>query len=321
MLLVTFALASCSDRQQLERDLAKFQQRTAAVLESAPPQQAPLPLLSYPSAAQTRITVEQINLRLTDFYALQGCPVTTLIAQRNTALGKVQLPSQRYVYEVNLIAGLKDCISQQDEDAKKLPLNHWLAAKQRQLPKIWADMIQNSAEIKRTLSTNDGFIEGTAKDNFSAYYQALLFLSELKRAPSAEIGLIEQHLQALHRTPLLSRMAHTQNLLSARLTQTTDWLEAETTELSCDRPSKKQQITRLENVFNHYFVNQIQAVAAKLNEYHYKLAPLLNTLIASGELSPEFVKLLTNQQQSFKNYQQAMSEHIIIWQSIFKTCH
>ena len=320
LLFIGCLLAGCRTQYQLADNFETYLKRVASVLEVSPPPDGEAPLLSYPEKSTLTVEREQISIRLTEFYSLQACPVNSLIAERNTALGKLQLPSRRYVYEVKLIKGLQDCLKRQSDENASLPLKNWLALKQRQLPEAWADVVQNSSEMKRAMASNSGYISGTQDDNFAAFYQAFIFINGLHQSPSEDINAIEQQLKIINKTPLLARMWASQALLLEKLKRSSEWMGQHTASLSCERPSKKQQIERLENVFNRYFVTQIQAVASKLNDYHYKLLPSLNYLAQREELADSFKLMLKQHQNTFTDYQDAMAEHIKIWQSILNTC-
>jgi len=65
---------------------------------------APLPL-----GNELRIPYEGERLSLVDVPALYDCDLSSLIGLRNAPMGRVQRPSQRFAYDLGLIAGIDAC--------------------------------------------------------------------------------------------------------------------------------------------------------------------------------------------------------------------
>ena len=317
---LTLSLCACSFAPELESDLSDYQSRLANVLEQAPAEQPASPILSYPDKSSLMTNIPDVTIRLTEFYALQSCPVATLIAERNTALGRIQLPSVRYHYEVALIAGLEDCL-QRHEDAKtKQQLQQWLEQKQHALPKVWVALVQSSQEMKMTLSSNSGYLTGDAKDNANQVFQALTYLVSLPDNPQATIADTEFHLKTLRDNPLPAKLWRTQTMIAESLTSTTKWLEQQQQDLHCDSPQQEQRMSYLRNVFQLFFIESIQPLAAALNAYQYRLAPIVDTVQNTGIFNASLLEYLNRQTQGFADYQNAMREHVQLWQALFKQC-
>ena len=99
-----------------------YQQRMATVLKKDKPAFIVSNLPPYPSLKTLEGGVNETSIKLTEFYQLQHCHLATLIAERNTSLGKLQLPSIRFHYEKQLIQGLQECIKQTNEPELKAQL-------------------------------------------------------------------------------------------------------------------------------------------------------------------------------------------------------
>lgn len=322
---------ACSDQQKLAENLSEYQQRVSTILDTSPLQPSNSTTLSYPSIRSLKKQIPEISMNLRDFYALQGCEVMSEIAQRNTSLGRTQLPSSRYLYEVSLLQGLVECKSQVAEQKVKDQLAVWINAKTSNLPLVWADLIQTSLEVKLTMSSNEGFITGDANDNISQVYQALSYLIDLENTPQANQALLEQHLKTLKQSPLLAKMWRSQLLLADQLSKLSDLLTkvtahpinqaTEQTQLwSCGDNKQKTKVVYLNNVFSLFFLEQIQPVASALNNYHYKLSPIINKLIENKNLSLDFKTIFEQQNNAFEAYQLVMKDHVVLWQSLLKQC-
>ncbi|HCF78580.1 MAG TPA: hypothetical protein DER52_02715, partial [Glaciecola sp.] len=110
LLGVIALLTGCQPHQSLPSALDEYQTRIHRVL-AIPEQPTNIGItLNYPEASQRSITIPGTIMPLAEFYAISGCELAPLIAQRNTALGKVEYPSRRLVYESTLLHTLTNCI-------------------------------------------------------------------------------------------------------------------------------------------------------------------------------------------------------------------
>lgn len=318
-LLISLQTA-CTDPQKLADNLEEYRSRVASVLNYSPAKGAQVSPLSYPSIRSLKKNIPEISINLRDFYALQDCEIMTQIAQRNTSLGRTQLPSTRYTYEVSLLQGLSDCAAHINDAEVKQQLTLWLDAKTENLPLIWADLIQTSEETKLTMSINDGFIHGDQSDNFNQFYQALSYIVDLETQANSNIEILEYHLKTLKQNPLLARIWRSQQLLINQLLLLSEEIKQHTKEFNCATSKQQTTANYLNNVFKLFFIEQVQPAASALNGYQYKLLPLLEHLNKSEVIDAVLKKLLSEQRQQFDRYQAVTFEHVQIWQQLLKQC-
>ncbi|WP_340677378.1 DUF3080 family protein [Paraglaciecola sp.] len=318
-------LSACQPFEQLNENVQDYQQRMARVLKQDKPAFIVTYLPAYPPLKEFEHSFNQPNIKLTEFYQLQHCHLATLIAERNTSLGKLQLPSIRFHYEKQLIQGLQECIKQTNEPELKAQLQVWLQLKQQNLPLSWADMLQKSTEIRQALSANQGLIAGGPQDGLHETLAAFNFLLASQQQDIIANKELEQHLHKLAQFALPSRLWRSQNLLTKNLNKTTLWLTQHGAADFCSvKPpnNSKKEIEYLSNVFQLFFIEKIQPIASQINHYHYKLSPIIELLLKHPNLAPAFKRYLSQQhQQGFADYQLATQQHIELWQLIFKNCH
>jgi hypothetical protein len=325
VVFVLVLLSACQPFKQLSTDMQDYQQRMATVLKKDKPSFVVTNLPSYPSLRQLESSANETSIKLTEFYQLQHCHLASLIAERNTSLGKLQLPSTRFHYEKKLIQGLQECISQTNEPKLNAQLQVWLQIKQQSLPFSWAAMLQKSSEIRQALSANQGLIAGGPQDGLHETLAAFNFLLASQQQDIIDNKELEQHLHKLEQFALPARLWRSQNLLAENLKQTSLWLKQHGAVDFCGvKPpyNSKKEIEYLSNVFQLFFIEKIQAIASQINHYHYKLSPIIELLLKHPNLAPAFKRYLSQQhQQGFADYQLAMQQHIELWQLIFKNCH
>lgn len=309
-------VASCSKNNQLEDIIQQYQSRLSNII------QQPLTIshssytLSYPKMAELKADIETVNIDITTFSHLQSCGIANHIATRNTALGKIQLPSVRYIYEVKLIHELKRCM--QTAADLTSPLSHWLEIKQSNLPLVWANLVQTSIEMKYALTGNTGYLHNEIKGEQTI--NAIRYLTALYETPDDNPQLLESHLATLKQSQLPAKIIRSQHLLTTELNNTTQWLKHHTASITCESDKQKKQVLYLANVFRLFFVDQLQPLAGRLNNLQYHLLPLWEIWLSNPHVNQRFKMLLQQQTTSFTHYQSSIQQHVKYWQVLFKKC-
>ncbi|WJG07974.1 DUF3080 family protein [Aliiglaciecola sp. LCG003] len=313
-------LGACTT-ESIDSDLMKYHSRLANILQVDTKQQDRHNTLTYPKASVLAVDIAQTSINLRDFYGLNNCSVMTLIAQRNTPLGKVQLPSSRYIYEVKLIEGITACLASTSSPEQAKLLNQWLVLKQRNLPLVWTNLLQNSIEVKQAFSSNRAWLKMSDQSDLHGVQQALDYLLQLHQSPKANPEHLENALNQLRKAPLLAKMWRTQLLLSNELSHVSALLDENNDKLHCHSAQSKQQVEYMKNVFQMFFIDRVQPLAGQLNQFHYSFEPLISTLIDKPQLSPSLKQYLQARMNDFAHYQQIMSQHIHYWQTLLARCN
>ena len=312
----------CDNSHSLQNHLQDYQQRMANVLEVESPDSLTISLPPYPSLRELKQNIPATTIKLFEFYNLQHCELYSLVAERNTSLGNLQLPSTRYLYERHLLDALQQCIMNTSDSKLREKLESWQQTKTQQLPMVWADLIQLSNELKQGFSANFGLIEGNEQDGLSQSKAALHYLIQIDKNKHINSAELEKHLQYLRNNPLPAKLWLSQLTLTKHLNQSTLWLLQHTDNLECSGKGSKKKVKYLSNVFQQFFIEKIQPIASQMNHYQYQLSPILKDMLAHPKLSPIFKRYINqSKQQGFENYQVAMQQHIHFWQNFFERCN
>lgn len=323
--LIILGISGCSDHNKIARDLDTYSDRLQSYTGITLADKEFSYHLNAPAKSDLKQEVAAISINLRDFHALNDCPLNQLIAERNTALGKMQLPSTRFAYESELIIELIRCTQNLQDNAEKSELvarlNSWTHDKQQQFPIVWANLITQSNEVYTYFTRATGFISGNASDNFQATKQALRFLLKSQTEHPVDLTELELHLQQLANSPLLARKWRTQLLLTQKLNHISPLLKEYLTTNHCQTLQDKQSIEIMQNIFRKLFAESIQPLAGELNKYHYQLTPLIEQLILSPYFTESFgVYLNRHNEVNYKAYKESMKTHIKLWQDIFTRC-
>ena len=357
-----FALLGCFGGSTVKQSIDDYAARLSRVLDTPLPDSfndkitTPLPKLA--DSATLKHAIEGVSINLREFYALQDCELGTVVAERNTSLGKSQLPSQRLVYESKLLNVLKSCEaaltkeneSNQRNAALAATIASWREQKTQDYSKTWANLVQGSQELRLALNTPERlFSVENNKDALSSvnalYYinnlsNKELLLSDVYSSNTAssdteteatnennsesiiESSELEQQLKIIRSARLPATLWHTQQTLTQNLSLLTDMLETELDAVSCPEGRASDKAKILRNVFYLFFIEEIQPVGSLVNQYHYKLAPLWEDWLAQPSLHEEFKRYIRQQSQDgFNQYSSVMKAHVNLWQGFLGRCN
>ena len=357
-----FALLGCFGGSTVKQSIDDYAARLSRVLDTPLPDSfndkitTPLPKLA--DSATLKHAIEGVNINLREFYALQDCELGTVVAERNTSLGKSQLPSQRLVYESKLLNVLKSCeaaLTKENESNQRnatlaATIASWREQKTQNYSKTWANLVQGSQELRLALNTPERlFSVENNKDALSSvnalyYINSLsnkgLLLSDMYSSNTAssdteteatnennsesiiESSELEQQLKIIRSARLPATLWHTQQTLTQNLSLLTNMLETELDAVSCPEGRASDKAKILRNVFYLFFIEEIQPVGSLVNQYHYKLAPLWEDWLAQPSLHEEFKRYIRQQSQDgFNQYSSVMKAHVNLWQGFLGRCN
>ena len=357
-----FSLMGCFGGSTLKQSIDDYAARLSRVLDVPLPDSfndkitTPLPKLA--DSATIKHAIEGVNINLREFYALQDCELGTVVAERNTSLGKSQLPSQRLVYESKLLNVLRSCEaaltkeneSNQRNAALAATISSWREQKTQDYSKTWANLVQGSQELRLALNTPERLFsvennrDALSSVNALYYINSLsnkeLLLSDMYSSNTAssdteteatnennsesiiESSELEQQLKIIRSARLPATLWHTQQTLTQNLSLLTNMLETELDAVSCPEGRASDKAKILRNVFYLFFIEEIQPVGSLVNQYHYKLAPLWEDWLAQPSLHEEFKRYIRQQSQDgFNQYSSAMKAHVNLWQGFLGRCN
>lgn len=300
-------LGAC--QPSVQQRLDDYASRLGNVLKHSPPKVALPPPLQLPT--RQRYQAEEVNINLRDFYALRDCRLYSLVAERNTALGKLQGLSQRYIYEQRLLDALDECRQGPLNAELSAKLQQWQSSKQQALVPLWSALLDDS-ELRSSLAGNrqqqapeEGMLDSsrTALD---------YLLAVAPYADGQQSQQLESHLQALHQGQLPARWYQTRRIFTAYLNALNPWLEAQN--VRCQTETAQY----LSNVFGLFFIQNIQPLAGQLNHYQYELAPRLTKLYDAGPRSIQY--WLAERDVEHQAFSSALQTHVTWWQKLFKQC-
>ena len=317
------SLASCTQKPWLQTTLAEYQSRLANILEAEPPSLNPPKVSTTEISKQNytpKVNSAPLSLKLREFYNLPDCGIKPIIAERNTTLGKIQAPSQRYLYEVRLLHALQQCLTINDGE-HQLELQAIVSDKERALEESWRQLLLASEElVTARYSTTAHF--NNKVDHRTAVQQ---WQSLLEYAPSTLRGSnyqlrdeqsIETLLHAISKFKTPAKLHNDMQLLIAMLPEITRYLEENSKALRCNSTAKDEKKAEyLHNVFNLFFIQKIQPFVGKINDWYYPLSEIFEKLEYNETIESSLSSELHD------NFIASIKAHVVQWQAFFERCN
>lgn len=321
-----FGLSSCTHQSKIEASFTKYADRMANILD-VPPASLISPALSSPDDTLPRkVDLNRKNnetISLITLARLNQCGLGPLIAERNTSLGKTQLPSTRLAWEANFLKQLNYCSGQSLDETTKAVIADMLRTKTNNWENQWSQFIQTSVPVRQSLQQNVPFIQGE-NDGLADTMASLKFLYSLGVYSNNESNKsrseLERHLQNLNRYKLPASAWRTKKYVGDNLTILTNWLTLHVDMETCATDYKfNEKAEYLRNVFELFFVNEIQPITGKLNSYLYNINPVIQEVIRRESIDPQF-RAWVQKKMNDEDYKNSMQQHVKYWQKLFKVC-
>lgn len=327
LLLVWQVLSGCGKKPYLLETMETYAQRLSNVLDTEHPVSFELKdaLMSDIAYKQKTVETEKMpaliseTIQLREFYDLPDCGLKPLIAQRNTTLGKIQSPSQRYLYEVLLVKTLRQCLVKNEKHSEAL--QQILKIKKQVMFHSWQLFLHNSKEIASAINSPHSHFRDSENHDYAlqSWLQLKNFSPALLSSSNdveSQGAALEQHLKTINDYKTPAKLLNDYTLVQYWLPEITQFLEAETADFTCVPKREKQKVQYLRNVFHLFFIEKIQPLTSKMNKWYYKQVPILEDLEVVSNDRP----LAASLPQIKVNYDKALLDHVQFWQQLFKRC-
>lgn len=318
-------LGACSDAPEGLETLAQYQQRLSNT-QDLPPLEVEL---AYPQrmpvARELRHEVERLSMSLLDAWRLDECPAGALIAERNSALGRLTDGVLRYYNDLKLLEALRLCVVETTENtAWQLRLNEAINAKQEQLPLLRQQAIATDDALRHSLSpaatplasADDARLAPTI-----AAFDVVLTVFEYRQVgdPLPDINQLEDALENLQNSsylPAYWRALHDKQEYLAALAPLLDGVSQRAGCLSKGTP---QRAEILRNIFTKFFAGELQPQLAGFVSQGYQVTPVLERLLAQNT-HPQLTEYLNHLASLPMQLTTTTRSHAEQWQAFFRDC-
>ncbi|RUO65400.1 Protein of unknown function [Pseudidiomarina planktonica] len=318
-------VSSCSDYPDGLETVAEYQQRLTYA-QDLPPLEVEL---AYPKrmpvARELNSDIERLSLSLIDAWRLDECPAGALIAERNSALGRLTDGVLRYYNDLKMLEALRLCAADVTENSTwQVRLTAAINAKQEQLPQLRQQAIATDDALRHSLSpaatplasADDARLAPTL-----AAFEVVLTVFEYRKTgdqlPSFE--QLESALENLQNSSYLPgywRSLHDKQHYLAALAPL---LTGVSERAGCLSKGTPERAKILRNIFTKFFASELQPQLAGFVSQGYQLTPLLERLQAQST-HPEVTQYLNYLAELPMQLTTTTRAHAQQWQEFFRDC-
>ena len=240
----------------------------------------------WPAPRDIRLPTPEWRSGWLRYLDMVGCDLMELVADRNSGLGRVQVPVVRLDYELRFVDEAQACL-QSDALPEDGDMRQWLATlreeKRAAMPVIYWNTVVGGNEIRRFLRQGEVPAKGPLLENRTASLQALESLAGTAQQLSsgdlpASAGNVPDHLQTLDLSragPVIDALA----LANRHLPRATALLRSVDTATLCPRGAASQRANYFHNVLTKVYAAKVQpwlsAAWRDSEQLEKTLAPLL----------------------------------------------
>ena len=299
----------------------------------------PAAQLYAPLAPRRERTAEVPEIRegLLDLIDLRHCNLMQLASERNTSLGRVAKPSQRLIYELKILPGLRHCIAKLDADEDKADLKakllQYADTKRQGFASLLLNAIYNSDEMERHFSLGQPPLTPGDQGYLTPLVEPLeqfSLLTQLSSQPNWQTpeftDALEQNFEKLYRSDFGARWISSMALLTQTLNQSSSAIE---TRLEgrpiCPNGKQNRKSEILWNVFLKFYVGELQPYIAQVERegkewtrLHSAILLPLSEISQARLITPYFD--VSAQSTLWGPYLAARQRHTEAWQTLLDQC-
>ncbi|MFS1461597.1 hypothetical protein BCT42_20540 [Vibrio lentus] len=313
LLCLTMVLTGCFDDSP-QNYFDDYQTKIANVQE-ADEIQEDWELESLPRKRELFIEVPSLSIGLIDSYQLRQCGLFNLIAERNSVLGKVADEFRNYDYQVALLEGVGQCLSNNELESEIVELLREIEQqKLAQFPLHQWNLIYAS-EAMQSQMRGSQWLRADIGDQVRQTSDALEHINQALNIPLVS-GKTTEVQEGLEKSSTLGDLYYSLSRASAELDTITQQLTTFDANIICGKQRDTTKFRYLNNVFEQQYIDKVQPYMAQLDGYYQQLAPQLAMFDAQPELHSYYFPI-KDAHQAFRS---STRRHVDYWQQLFKRC-
>lgn len=316
-------IAACSGYTSLLDDWYDYQQRLATPQQMATYSFQLTAAPQLPALRDLRLETATLNLSLLDSLRLDSCQVASLIAERNSSLGRLQQGLLRYYHDVQISTALADCAASLQSAELSQRLAAAAAAKQANLPMLRAQAMLQDSALRNTLSSGKIALQQPDPALFAPLLQALeLVVQTLGSSDASELPTLtdlQLALETLDKSNYSGQLWRGMFEQQQLLEQLSPLLAGIDQRAGCRTAGVPERADILRNVAIAIFGAQLQPRLALYIQQGEALKPYLYELqsLDTHPLMNSYLQQLIDQPEQLR---EAVRTHAKQWQVLFNAC-
>ncbi|USH03943.1 DUF3080 domain-containing protein [Grimontia kaedaensis] len=320
IIIALFLLSGCLEPDKARAQFENYQTRLANVVNTEPLPLEESDYIELPRKRDLKLPVGDVRMGLLDAYELRECGLFQLIADRNSILGKVQDAFRQLNYEVSLLNTLELCLADVESDALREQLLNAQKQKQQQLSTVyWNTLVSSDAWRQQLTPASVSLI---APDKPFPHSEALLAINAYANLYERGTDIVSLQ-EPIEKQRYLGSVFHSMDESTRWLNTITKQLYRDDLLVICGANRDPTRLNYLRNVFDKFFIGEVQPYLSKINGLYLDAQPALETL--HRQLPENDVFLSYNDAyfagSHYQSFQKAVKDHVGYWQQLFQRCN
>lgn len=325
--MVVLGLTACQPNSEISDTWQTYQSRLANTLAITTP--VPTPFNQnhwrYPPRRELFQVLTPVTMNFLDSFRLGDCRAAQLLAQHNSALGKLQQGIDGYLHSVQLIESLAACVAEGDLDRDVASdLRAVIAAKRQQREQALANALATDDALRYALTPATSGLAKLDRAALQAEAAALKHIvsqlqASLHGSVADDAAQWNQPLKTLAQQRYLPQLWHSAIVLTERINALTPQLTAISEVAGCAHKGQPKRAKVARTVFLQFFSAGVQKQSAELV---YQLNVIAPSLAQLQQLTnqPSLAQHLQRLQQLAEALTAANRRHVQPWQQFFAAC-
>lgn len=307
--------------------LDNYLNRMSNVLDAPRVRWSAPPALVAPAARSMQWEVPEVRINLLSFWDTRHCELFTLISERNSILGRVMAPTQRWRFEARLLGAIEACMvhPQTDEDLRRV-----LAEWQQEKREYWALVTWNGTlgapEVRQLSHAATAAWSPNKIPGIHGTLDDLRVLTgwaeQWPTLAVPENREFEALYQRLGQHNVVGQWHRSVQVSIAGLAEGNRRLEdAVTRNALCPANRPTQRGSNANNVLMLFFIGEVQPYMAQLNRHGEELLGSLRVLTAAtGQPTAAWQQHMDQMEADAKLLRVVTREHVRLWQAVLAPC-
>ena len=269
------------------------------------------------------------TISLIELASLSHCKLSLLISEHNNQLGKTAGHAGVLKYQIEFVQNAQQCLSTLEPDsAVYKTLLKAKTHKEQTLNHYFNLMLYNEFELKNTWQASSSELSASPagfSDTVAAMQQLALIKQHILNKHYLKINSADifNALEQLNKYRFNQLLIYSARLQIAFNNSATRFIESQSIDEICPAGKNKKIATIVSNVFQKYFLKEIQPYQANLAGYLETLLPLYNQLWFDQAITNKQINTLIaldSQNNLLNQLKGSAKKHVTWWQNFYKTC-
>ncbi|MEL0634494.1 DUF3080 family protein [Pseudoalteromonas carrageenovora] len=270
-----------------------------------------------------------ITLSIVELAGISHCKLNVLISEHNNQLGKTASAAGKFKYQIHFIQSAQICLNSLDKNSPIFSkIQKAKTYKQTHLMHYFNTMLFKERELNQTwqlTSTELNKEPAGYSDTLHALKQLVTIKEQIstQQFNSINANAIFSALEQLNKYQFNQALIQSARMQVVLNNSATDFVKTLDLNDLCPVGKNNKKAKIISNVFQKFYLKDIQPYQAQLTGYLEKLQPLYKELWFGQSITSESINNLIKPKSNtnlLNLLKSSAKNHVIWWQRFYKTC-